>query len=200
LIYLKISRDAKNFMSLNYKENQIVNMVDIFEIRKRLMLIKTIERVDFQALYGNNFTERRYSNEGELEFHSNFESGNLALAVKLDNGIYCLEVAPDTNSVGHFNWFHFRVTGAQKDQEVTFRICNLTKEKSLMETIAVSSHKQYKKQISDEIIPVQDQGSISDINPRDYGACWENCPIVTDFFKNENKPEVDSKVSIRSYQ
>lgn len=187
LVYLKLSKDAKSLLTLNYDGKQVVNVVDIFEIRKRLMLLKNLERVDFLSLFGSNFLEHRFSAEDEIDFHSNFESGNLRTAVKLENGVYCLEVSPDTNSVGHYNWFHFCVTGAKKGQEVTFRVCNMTKAKSLMETVCVSSHRQYKKQKTEPGNPKDPVAA----ERRDYGRSWTNQAIVTDFFKNEDNPVVD---------
>ena len=184
-----MSKDAKSLLTLNHEGKQIVNMVDIFEIRKRLMLLKNLEKVDFQALFGSNFTEHRYSSETEIDFHSNFESGNLRSAIKLDNGIYCLEVCPDTNSLGHYNWFHFCVTGAKKGDEVTFRICNMTKAKSLMETVCVSSHKDYKKKKTDPA-DLTKSTKPSEFDERDYGRVWKNHAIVSDFFKNEDNPVV----------
>jgi hypothetical protein len=44
-----------------------------------------------------------------LIFDSNFESGNLDMAIKVGEKEYDLYMRVDTNTRGHHQWFHFSV-------------------------------------------------------------------------------------------
>lgn len=44
-----------------------------------------------------------------LEFDSVFESGNLALAIKVTDNEYNLLLQNDINTNGHTQWFYFKV-------------------------------------------------------------------------------------------
>ncbi|EAR82912.1 zinc carboxypeptidase family protein (macronuclear) [Tetrahymena thermophila SB210] len=79
---------------------------------------------------GNNplYTQRK----DILKFDSIFESGNLDIAVKIENtDEYDLFMRVDSNTKGHFQWYYFKVQGASKGQKVKFNICNFYKKKSL---------------------------------------------------------------------
>jgi hypothetical protein len=47
--------------------------------------------------------------ETTLEFDSVFESGNLALALKVSDNEYNLLLQNDINTNGHTQWFYFKV-------------------------------------------------------------------------------------------
>ncbi|CAD8051772.1 unnamed protein product [Paramecium sonneborni] len=65
-----------------------------------------------------------------LKFDSNFESGNLDRVDYISNCEYNLYMRIDTNSLGHSNWFYFKIT--QNEQtKIKFNICNFTKPQSL---------------------------------------------------------------------
>ena len=67
----------------------------------------------------------------ELAFNSNFENGNLDMVVKTGENTYDLFLRVDTNTRGHFNWFHFEVGRTKKGRTVTFNIVNMSKKDSL---------------------------------------------------------------------
>ena len=52
----------------------------------------------------------------DLHFNSNFENGNLDMVVKTGDGCYDLYLRVDTNTKGHFNWFHFEVSKTRKQK------------------------------------------------------------------------------------
>lgn len=51
----------------------------------------------------------RVKNGESLLFDSNFESGNLDAAIKVDDFEYDLFMRVDTNTKGHTNWYYFSV-------------------------------------------------------------------------------------------
>ena len=107
--------------------------------------MKDIERADFETLLGNNFSEFNFGGEADLDFHSNYDSGNLFSAIKGNDGVYYLEMMPDTNSVGHFKWFHFTVSRTEKGKHQTFRIMNFRKPDLLAKCVYYKSKKDDKK-------------------------------------------------------
>ena len=67
----------------------------------------------------------------ELHFNSNFESGNLDMVVKRGLDSYDLFLRVDTNTKGHFQWFHFETIKTKKNKTVKFNIVNMSKKESL---------------------------------------------------------------------
>ncbi|CAK55630.1 unnamed protein product (macronuclear) [Paramecium tetraurelia] len=65
-----------------------------------------------------------------MKFDSNFESGNLDRVDQISNDEYNLYMRIDTNSIGHSNWFYFKIT-QNEQRKVKFNICNFTKPQSL---------------------------------------------------------------------
>ena len=66
-----------------------------------------------------------------LVFESRFESGNLYSVMKVTDNEYHLCLQNDVNTVGHTQWFFFRVQNTKKDLEVQFNMLNLAKPDSL---------------------------------------------------------------------
>jgi hypothetical protein len=58
-------------------------------------------------------------------------SGNLRSAVRMGVASYNLLLEPDTNTLGHTQWFFFRVRGMVPGVRYTFTIVNLEKPSSL---------------------------------------------------------------------
>jgi hypothetical protein len=86
-----------------------------------------------------------------LEFDSVFESGNLAIAVKVSNTEYNCVLQNDINTNGHTQWFYFKVKGVfKKKTNVKFNLINLYKHKSLyqygMKILSLDVSKQAKDQ------------------------------------------------------
>jgi len=70
-------------------------------------------------------------NDKTLVFESRFESGNLYSVMKVTDNEYHLCLQNDVNTVGHTQWFFFRVTNTTKDLEVKLNMLNLSKPDSL---------------------------------------------------------------------
>jgi len=71
------------------------------------------------------------ANDKTLVFESRFESGNLAMAIKMSDEEYNLMLQNDINTNGHTQWFYFRVSNTKEGQKVKFNILNLCKPDSL---------------------------------------------------------------------
>ena len=63
----------------------------------------------------------------ELHFNSNFENGNLDMVVRTGENTYDLFLRADTNTRGHFGWFHFEVSRTRKGKTCHFNIVNMSK-------------------------------------------------------------------------
>ncbi len=70
-----------------------------------------------------------------LHFDSDFESGNLDIAVKISDTQYDLFMRVDTNTRGHTNWFYFKVENGTWLGTVKFNICNFRRQKSLYQRV-----------------------------------------------------------------
>jgi hypothetical protein len=66
-----------------------------------------------------------------LLFESRFESGNLYLATKVSEQEYDLLMQNDTNTVGHTQWFYFKVQNTRAGFPVKFNILNYNKPDSM---------------------------------------------------------------------
>ena len=70
--------------------------------------------------------------EETLQFDSVFESGNLALAMKVNENEYNCLLQNDINTNGDTQWFYFKVKSSfKKKTAIKFNIINLYKNRSL---------------------------------------------------------------------
>lgn len=67
----------------------------------------------------------------ELHFNSSFENGNLDTVVRTGENTYDLFLRADTNTRGHFGWFHFEVAHTKRGRTCHFNIVNMSKSDSL---------------------------------------------------------------------
>jgi hypothetical protein len=84
-------------------------------------------RVSARVFTGMNPT---LSDPTQLQFDSDFECGNLDIAVKVGPSEYDLFLRVDTNTRGHCNWFFFVVRNTRRGI-LRLNICNLCKRDSL---------------------------------------------------------------------
>ncbi|CAD8117283.1 unnamed protein product [Paramecium sonneborni] len=91
---------------------------------------RTLPRVFFRgdALFDQKLTP---CSSDQIQFDSNFESGNLFCAFKKADNIYDLIIQNDINTRGNTQWFFFSVTGAKAGQTIQFNILNHLKTGSL---------------------------------------------------------------------
>ena len=82
-----------------------------------------------------------------LEFDSVFESGNLAIALKVNENEYNCLLQNDINTCGHTQWFFFKVkANLSRKRNIKFNLLNLYKPKSLYQygmrvlTLDVTNH------------------------------------------------------------
>jgi hypothetical protein len=69
-------------------------------------------------------------NKNHPEFASDFESGNLDLVLNYEPNKYELYMRADSNSIGHRQWYFFKVKFKNKGL-YNFTICNFSKKDSL---------------------------------------------------------------------
>jgi len=86
--------------------------------------------------YEDRYRFSRILSSDTLVFDSHFESGNLALANRVDgtagvNQEYDLHLHTDLHSAGHNQWFYFSVSNTAPGSKVKFNIVNLGKPDSL---------------------------------------------------------------------
>ena len=101
---------------------------------------KLVELVNIEEPYKKNnyknFTYKNYNPNNELLFSSEFESGNLRYAIKLNSNEYDLILRPETDCIRTYHWFFFRVkinelstSDKLKDNKIIkFNIINLYKK------------------------------------------------------------------------
>lgn len=66
-----------------------------------------------------------------INFDSDFESGNLDVAIKVKPNEYDCFIRSDTNTKGHTNWYYFKVKNNKQVGTIQFNICNIVKPKNL---------------------------------------------------------------------
>lgn len=93
-------------------------------------------KTDFQAGSKMIFPYYKHLDEAErnktLIFDSIFESGNLAVAIKVSDKEYNCLLQNDINTNGHTQWFYFKVkSNFLKKTKVKINLINLYKSKSL---------------------------------------------------------------------
>lgn len=176
LVYIKFFQHAKNITPFDYNGFKLHNIIDVYALRKRLYTMKDINKADFETILGNNFSEFRFGGEDDIDFHSNFDSGNLFRVIKGEDGIYYCEMMPDTNSMGHENWFHFTTSHMVKGQKCIFRVINFRKKDLMVNKIFYKSKRDERK----------------------YELGWRIVPDKCSFISNDENPEMfDDRVKNR---
>jgi hypothetical protein len=109
------------------------NKLDVKKLLKSNVSTSNKRSVD--SCVQTNGLEPFYSlkdvNDKTLIFESRFESGNLYTVLKVNDNEYHMWLQNDVNTMGHTQWFFFRVQNTTKDLEVKFNIMNLSKPDSL---------------------------------------------------------------------
>ena len=67
----------------------------------------------------------------ELIFDSDFECGNLDMAMAISKVEYDLFMRVDSNTRGHTSWYFFKVKNTRKNNRVRFNLCNFHKTSTL---------------------------------------------------------------------
>ena len=82
-----------------------------------------------------SFVYKNYNEGNNIMFNSDFESGNLRMAIKHADNEYDLILRPETNSTRTFQWFYFSITLNNTNNDVNrtsscikFNIINLIKK------------------------------------------------------------------------
>jgi hypothetical protein len=97
-------------MRLKYQNHlnnsELINQHLREEWAKRVLMYIPKNRVVYNNMdHGMEVSHSRNT----LIFDSQFECGNLDIAVKCKSREYDLYIRPDTNTTGNFQWFYFKV-------------------------------------------------------------------------------------------
>ena len=128
----------------NYKKGNICELVyseeDYNDNNRYISYDKLYDLINTKEPYNRHnyksFKYKNYNKDNELLFSSDFESGNLRYAIKLNSNEYDLILRPETESIRTYHWFFFRVkinklTNSDKlnqNKIVKFNIINLYKK------------------------------------------------------------------------
>ena len=128
----------------NYKKGDVCELVyseeEYNDENKFISYDKLLDLIYIKEPYDKNkyknFKYKNYNPDNELLFSSNFESGNLRYAIKLNSNEYDLILRPETDCTRTYHWFFFRVrvndlSSSNKLKEnkiVKFNIINLYKK------------------------------------------------------------------------
>ena len=132
---------------LAYSEEEYPTRYKYISYDKLVDLINIKEPLDKNAY--KIFKYLNYDKENEVLFTSNFESGNLRYAIRLNSHEYDLILRPETDCIRTYHWFFFRVElndseDCEKFREnkvVKFNIINLYKKTVLFsEKIRILSY------------------------------------------------------------
>ena len=127
-----------------YKKGDICELVyseeDYNENNKFISYDKLVDLINIKEPYSKenykNFKFQNYNQNNEILFSSQFESGNLRYAIKLNSNEYDLILRPETDCMRTYHWFFFRVninefTTSDKLKEnkiIKFNIINFYKK------------------------------------------------------------------------
>ncbi len=144
---LNINKENINNYS-NYL-SEIVYSEELYYNSKHISYDELIDYINLNEPYGKdkykNFKYSNYKYDNNIYFSSNFESGNLRMAIKHSNNEYDLIIRPETNSTQNFQWFFFLVELTKpiksKQYIIKFNIINLCKKNLLFnEKIRILSY------------------------------------------------------------
>jgi hypothetical protein len=101
----------------NYRKGNICELVyseeEYNENNRFISYDKLYDLINIKEPYDRNnyknFKYKNYNKDNELLFSSNFESGNLRYAIKLNSNEYDLILRPETDCIRTYHWFFFRV-------------------------------------------------------------------------------------------
>ena len=144
---LNINKENINNYS-NYL-SEIVYSEELYYNSKHISYDELIDYINLNEPFGKdkykNFKYSNYKYDNNIYFSSNFESGNLRMAIKHSNNEYDLIIRPETNSTQNFQWFFFLVELTKpiksKQYIIKFNIINLCKKNLLFnEKIRILSY------------------------------------------------------------
>lgn len=82
LVYIRFFFSGKNIRRFVYKNRLMHNIIDVYDLRKKLYRLRDVDNADYHNLLGQHISEFNYGSEEDIFFESNFESGNLFIVVK----------------------------------------------------------------------------------------------------------------------
>jgi hypothetical protein len=85
------------------------------------------QRKDMKKKMNRPFVGMAKESNSKIIFDSDFESGNLDIAIEAQVNEYDLFMRVDANTRGHFSWYYFKIINLPKGEKIKINICNFTK-------------------------------------------------------------------------
>ena len=136
------NRNFQNYMAstatVAYSEEHLPFIIN--EDNPTINYTQLVNVVHLNEPYPNDsyksFVYKNYNERNNILFNSDFESGNLRMAIKHADNEYDLVLRPETNSTRTFQWFYFSITvnnnvnaGSSSNTScIKFNIINLIKK------------------------------------------------------------------------
>jgi hypothetical protein len=129
----------------NYKKklSEIIYSEDEYLGNKKISYEQLLDIINIKESFPEkqykNFKYVNYNLNNNILFTSNFESGNLKMAIKHSDNEYDLIIRPENNSSKTFQWFYFLVQWnpnksniEQEKNIIKFNIINLSKKSIIL--------------------------------------------------------------------
>ena len=142
-----------NIEKYKNRQSEIIYSEEEYFGNKKISFEELTDIINLKEPYPENnyknFKFKNYNPNNNIFFNSNFESGNLRMAIKHSDNEYDLIIRPDNNSIRTFQWFFFLVQlnpnnkniNLQDKNIIKFNIINISKKSIILnENIKVLSY------------------------------------------------------------
>ena len=142
-----------NIEKYKNRQSEIIYSEEEYFGNKKISFEELTDIINLKEPYPENnyknFKFKNYNPNNNIFFNSNFESGNLRMAIKHTDNEYDLIIRPDNNSIRTFQWFFFLVQlnpnnkniNLQDKNIIKFNIINISKKSIILnENIKVLSY------------------------------------------------------------
>ncbi|CAD8097392.1 unnamed protein product [Paramecium primaurelia] len=133
LIEFYNQNDPNKIVYLGYRPNEAMQFHKQFSAQSNYKMKNSKNYKVKQSQNQQLFVGMNPNFEYDIKFNSQFESGNLDLAIQKSELEYDLYMRVDTNTKGHTLWYYFEVTGLKNIESIKFNICNFRKKRCLYE-------------------------------------------------------------------
>ena len=133
-----------NIEKYKNRESEIIYSEEEYFGNKKISFEELTDIINLKEPYPENnyknFKYKNYNHSNNIFFTSNFESGNLRMAIKHSDNEYDLIIRPENNSTRTFQWFYFLVQfnpnyrniNSQDKNIIKFNIINISKKSIIL--------------------------------------------------------------------
>ncbi|CAD8189790.1 unnamed protein product [Paramecium pentaurelia] len=126
-------KDPNKIVYIGYRPNDAMQFHQQFSAQSNYVFKNTKNYKIKSNKYQQLFVGMNPNIDYQIKFNSQFESGNLDLAIQKSEFEYDLFMRVDTNTKGHTLWYYFEITGLKNLEQIKFNICNFRKKRCLYE-------------------------------------------------------------------